>query len=62
MSERQLVLPMSLCLFERECHRMIDSLPADDPLADHDVRKFAEQALLLCREYQAYREGRAKDR
>jgi hypothetical protein len=49
------VLPMSLELFEQDCVRLIESIPLDDPLADLDTRKFAENALALVREYQAYR-------
>lgn len=49
------VLPESLGFFERECENLIRSNPADDPLADHDTRQFAQRALLLVREYAAFR-------
>ena len=49
------LLPMSLELFERECVRLLDSIPRDDPLADLDVRGFAENALRLVREFIDYR-------
>lgn len=49
------VLPESLGCFERECENLIRSIPADDPLADHDTRQFAQRALLLVREYAAFR-------